>query len=195
MTALFLKISRILDRAAVIACGSAALVLVVMVLVNVVLRYGFGTGSIKMQDLAAYAFAVLVITSVPVCLARGGHVRVEVLSERLSPGYLRGADAVALVLFLIPLFGLVIWAGWNDLTYSWSIREGAVTPGGLGGLWLVKSVLPLASVMMIWQGVAVVLNPPTPVADAPEVGPPETFVPVPERPDDRDALHRDGAAS
>ena len=42
----------------------------------------------------------LVIFSVPVCLARDGHVRVEVISERLPPGYRRGADIVALVLFL-----------------------------------------------------------------------------------------------
>lgn len=184
MTAFFLHISRILDRAAVILCGGAALVLVVMVLVNVVLRYGFGTGSIKMQDLAAHAFAVLVITSVPVTLARGGHVRVEVVSERLSPGYLRGADAVALVLFLIPLFGLIIWAGWSDLAYSWAIGEGAVTPGGLGGLWLVKSVLPVASALTIWQGIAVVLDPPTPLAEAPLVAPAGSTMTVPVPPRD-----------
>lgn len=160
MIKIFLRLTRALDRATLIACGAAGLVLVVMVLVNVVLRYGFGAGSIKLQDLAAYAFAVFLITSLPVCLARGGHVRVEVLSERLPPAYLRGADAVALVLFLIPLFGLIIWAGWADLAYSWRIGEGSVTPGGLGGLYLVKAVLPLAAGLMIIQGLAAVIDPP-----------------------------------
>ena len=160
MIKIFLRLARALDRATLIACGAAGLVLVVMVLVNVVLRYGFGAGSIKFQDLASYAFAVFLITSLPVCLARGGHVRVEVLSERLPPAYLRGADAVALVLFLIPLFWLIIWAGWADLAYSWRIREGSVTPGGLGGLYLVKAVLPLAAGLMIIQGLAAVIDPP-----------------------------------
>jgi TRAP-type C4-dicarboxylate transport system permease small subunit len=105
LRAIYLSLARALDRATLVLCGAAGLVLVIMVLVNVVLRYGFGTGSIAMQDLAAYAFAVFLITSLPVCLARGGHVRVEVFSERMGPGYMRAADAVALVVFLIPLFG------------------------------------------------------------------------------------------
>ncbi|MCC5971697.1 MAG: TRAP transporter small permease subunit [Pararhodobacter sp.] len=160
MIATFLRLSRVLDRATLLVCGSAGLVLVVMVLVNVVLRYGFGMGSIKLQDLAGYAFAIFLITSLPVCLARGGHVRVEVLSERLSPAYLRGADAVALVLFLIPLFALIIRAGWGDLIYSWRVSEGSSTPGGLGGQYLVKTVLPVAAALMIVQGLAAVIDPP-----------------------------------
>jgi len=164
----YLTLARALDRATLLLCGAAGLVLVAMVLVNVVLRYGFGTGSIAMQDLAAYAFAVFLITSLPVCLARGGHVRVEVFSERMGPGYLRAADAVALVVFLIPVFGLIVWAGWADLVYSWRVREGSMTPGGLGGLYIVKTVLPVAAVLMIVQGIAAVLEPPrpAPAADA-----------------------------
>ena len=137
------------------ACG----VLVLMVLVNVVLRYGFGTGSIKMQDLAAYAFAVLLILALPLCHARGGHVRVEVLSECLPARYPRRADAVAWMLFLTPVFGLILWAGWGDVLFSWQIREGSTTPGGLGGMYLVKSALPLAAVLMIIQGLAKLLEP------------------------------------
>jgi TRAP-type mannitol/chloroaromatic compound transport system permease small subunit len=165
---IYLSLARALDRATLILCGGAGLVLVAMVLVNVVLRYGFGTGSIAMQDLATYAFAVFLITSLPVCLARGGHVRVEVFSERMGPGYLRAADAVALVVFLIPMFGLIVWAGWSDMVYSWRVREGSTTPGGLGGLYLVKTVLPVASVLMIVQGIAAVMARPQP---APAVDP------------------------
>ncbi len=160
LTTTFLRVCRALDRATLVVCGVAGVVLVVMVLFNVVLRYGFGMGSIKLQDLAGYAFAVFLITSVPVCLARGGHVRVEVLSERLPPAYLRGADTVALLLFLIPLFALIIRAGWGDLAYSWQISEGSSTPGGLGGQYLVKTVLPVAAGLMIVQGLATVIAPP-----------------------------------
>ncbi len=159
MRAGYLSLCRLLDRLALWLCGGAGLLLAVMVLVNVVLRYGFGEGSIRMQDLAGYAFAVFLVLSLPVTLSRGGHVRVEVISERMPAGYLRAADGVALLVFLIPMFGLIIWAGWADLAYAFRIREGSVTPGGLGGLWLVKAALPVAAVLMILQGVAVVLAP------------------------------------
>ncbi len=156
----FLKIAAMLDRAARVVCMAALVLLTTVVLAVVVLRYGFATGSIALQDLGNYAFAVLLALSIPVCLAQGGHVRVEVFSEMLSPAYLRRADIVALVLFLIPVFGLALWAHWPDLRYSWSIREGAVETGGLGGLFLVKTALPVAAALMIVQGVAAALQPP-----------------------------------
>ena len=159
MTA-YLVLCRVLDRVTLALCAAAGWVMLAMVLVNVVLRYGFGTGSIKLQDLAAYGFAVFLILSVPLALARGAHVRVEMVSEHLSPAYLRAADAVAWVLVLAPLFGLIVWAGWNDLAYAWKIGEGSVTPGGLGQLYLVKTALPVAAVLMILQGLAVLVKPP-----------------------------------
>ena len=155
----FLTLARWLDRMTLWVAMAAGGILVLMVMVNVVLRYGFGTGSIKMQDLAAYAFAVLLILAVPLCHARGGHVRVEVLSERLPPRYLRSADAIAWTLFLAPIFALIVWAGWGDILFSWQIAEGSTTPGGLGGMYLVKTALPVAAVLMIIQGLAQVIAP------------------------------------
>lgn len=159
MRSAVLRLSGVLDRLARTICATAAALLLALILTIVVLRYGFGTGSIKLQDAATFAFAVFVIFSLPVCMAQGGHVRVEVLSERLSPGYLRAADTVALVVFLIPVFTLILWAGWSDLSYSWRIREGSVQSGGLPGLYLVRTALPVAAVLMIVQGVAAVLRP------------------------------------
>lgn len=159
MITVYLAFCRILDRATLALCALAGGSLVALVLLNVVLRYGFGAGSIKLQDLAAYAFAVLLILSVPLALVRGAHVRVEVLSERLGPGYLRAADALAWVLVIVPLFGLILWAGWRDVAFAWRIGEGSVTPGGLGGLYLVRTALPVAAGLTILQGLAVLLTP------------------------------------
>lgn len=156
----FLVLAEMLDRAARLVCMAALCLLTLVVLAVVVLRYGFASGSIALQDLAGYSFAVFLALSVPVCLARGGHVRVEVFSEALPPAYLRRADVAALLLFLIPVFGLALWAYWPDLLYSWSIREGAVETGGLPGLFLVKTALPVSAALMIVQGVASVLQPP-----------------------------------
>ncbi|SES34040.1 TRAP-type mannitol/chloroaromatic compound transport system, small permease component [Tranquillimonas rosea] len=153
----YLRFCRMLDIAARGLCSVAALALAATVLLIVVLRYGFGVGYIELQDAASYAFAALAIFSIPVCLAHQGHVRVEVISEKLGERYRRGSDIVALVLFLIPVFGLLIWAYWPDLAYSWSIREASVETGGLGGLFLLKTALPLAAALTILQGIAAVL--------------------------------------
>lgn len=154
-----LTLARWSDRLTALACAAALAVLVATVLAIVILRFGFDTGFIKLENLSGYAFAVLLILSVPYCLARGGHVRVDVLSERLPRAYLRRADLVALLAFLIPVFGLMVWAFLPDLRYSWSIREGSVETGGLGGVYLVKSMVAVAGGLMILQGIAAVLGP------------------------------------
>ena len=79
---LFLALCEWLDRVATAVAVIACICVAVLVLAIVVMRYCFGVGYIEMQDLANYAFAVLLIFSLPVCLRRGGHVRVEVFSER-----------------------------------------------------------------------------------------------------------------
>ncbi|UUP18153.1 TRAP transporter small permease subunit [Nitratireductor thuwali] len=134
------------------------MLLVATVLAVVMLRYGFGMGFIWLQDFAAYAFAVFLALSVPVCLAQGGHVRVDVVSERMPPGYLRWADLFALIVFLVPVFGLAIWAYWPDLRYSWAIREASVETGGLPGLFIIKTALPVSALLVIVQGIAAVLD-------------------------------------
>ncbi|MBN2905511.1 MAG: TRAP transporter small permease subunit [Rhodobacteraceae bacterium] len=159
LLAAYLALCRWLDRVALALCVAAGLFLTAAVLAIVVLRYGFGTGFIELQDAAAYGFAVLMVFSLPVALTRNGHVRVEVVSERLPPRYLRVADALALVAFLVPVFGLLIHAWWPQLSYAWSIREGSVETGGLGGLYLVKTALPVAAALMIAQGLALVIGP------------------------------------
>ena len=159
MRRMMLALGAVLDRVARAACLAAGLLLVATVLLIVVLRYGFGSGAIALQDFAGYAFAVFLILAIPVCLAEDGHVRVEVFSERQPPGYNLWADRVALVVFLIPVFGLLIWAAWPTLVYSWSIREGSIETGGLPGLYLVKTMLPVAAALTIVQGVAAVLRP------------------------------------
>lgn len=162
MRAGFLAICKGLDRVVSVLCGAACVVLAASVLAIVILRFGFDTGNIKLQNLAEYAFAVLMILSLPYCLSRGGHVRVEVLSDTLPQGYGRIADWIALVIFLIPVFGLMVYAWWPDLIYSWSILEGAVETGGLAGLFLVKTMLPLSALAMILSGLAVLLDPKAP---------------------------------
>lgn len=157
---IYLTLCRQLDRATTAFCIAATGLLAVLVLAIVVLRYTFGLGYVELQNAAAYAFAALVTLSIPVTLARDGHVRVEVISERLPAAYRRRADLVALVAFLIPVFGLILWAYWPELAYAWSIREGSVETGGLGGLYLVKTALPVAAALTILQGIAALMRAP-----------------------------------
>lgn len=155
---MILRLAQWLDRLTVWICLSALGVLVGAILTIVILRYGFGTGFIKLQDAASYAFALLLIFAIPVTLARNGHVRVDIISERLGLSYVRKLDWFGLVFMLTPVCSLLIWAWWPSLQYAWTIYEASVETGGLSGLFLVKTALPIAALFTLIQGMAVVIR-------------------------------------
>ena len=150
-----------LHRASAAVCVALVLLLLGAELAIVLLRYCLGMGFLQLQDFAAYVFATLVALGLPVALAADRHVRVDVLRERQGERLRRRTDAAGIVLLLLPAFALTLWLVMPEVRYAWSIREGSRETGGLGGVWLVKSVLPLACVLMLVQGVALLFGAPT----------------------------------
>ena len=155
----FVGIARWLHRTVRRLCVVLLAGLLGVELVVVLLRYCLGTGFLELQDLAAYLFAALVMLGLPVALADDRHVRVDVLRERQGWRARRRTDRIGVLLFLIPAFALTAWLVLPEVRYAWSIREGSRETGGLGGVWIVKTVLPLACLLMLVQGVASLLRP------------------------------------
>lgn len=139
-------------------CISLLSVLVVTEVVIVLLRYVFGIGFLPLQNLASYSFSALVVLGIPYALVRGSHVRVDILREHQSASFKRKVDFFAILLFLFPFFGLTLYMVSPDIFYSWKILEGSKETGGLPGLFLVKTALPLSCLLMLFQGFVIVFN-------------------------------------
>ncbi len=155
----FLALARHLHWATALLCAAMLALAVMGQLAVVILRYVFGTGFVELQDAVAYAFAVLVVLGLPVALAGDAHVRVDVLRAGQAPRARRRTDIAAFALLLLPVFAWTALTVWPDIAYSWSIGEGSVQTGGLPGLFVVKTALPLACLLMIVQGAALLLDP------------------------------------
>ncbi len=132
--------------------------LVVSEILIVLLRYIYGIGFLQLHDFALYSFSVLVVLSVVYCFGHDNHVRVDVFREKHSVKLKKIIDIVSVLGFLLPFYALVLYWVWPDIHYAWSIAEGSRETGGLGGLFLVKSALPVAAVLMILQGMVVVFR-------------------------------------
>ena len=146
------KLARQLDRITRYTCVLLIAGFFVLMLVGVVLRQVFASGSVMLQDLSGYCFAVLVLLSLPVAFAANRHVRVDVLTDWWSPETSFVLRLVAYWIFLVPVCVLVIYHAFPDLVFSWSIREGSGELEGLGGYFLVKSVLPLGCLLLLLHG-------------------------------------------
>ena len=145
-------------------CGLCTLAVVVLTFGLVVLRYGFDTGSIATQELVLHLNATAFLLGGAYALLSDAHVRVDILQQRWSPRTQRRAELAGLALLLLPFCAVLFWASLDYVAASWSLREGSREAGGLPGLYLVKSLIPAAAVLLALAGLARALRL---LADAP----------------------------
>ncbi len=147
----------ILHRVTLGSCLTLLVLLLFSQISIVILRYCFGVGYLELQDFTAYVFASLVSLSIPVALVTDRHVRVDVLRERQSLRLQNLMDNAGIILLLLPVFLLSIYLVYPDIAYAWQIREGSRETGGLGGVYLIKTLFPVSCVLMILQGINAML--------------------------------------
>lgn len=130
------------------------LVMMLVTCMVVLLRYGFGIGSIGLQESVAYMHAVVFLLSTAFTLQRQGHVRVDILYRRFSPRRQAWVNALGSLLFLLPICGFLLAVSWNFVAESWAVREGSAQAGGLPGVYLLKALIPLMAITLGLQGIA-----------------------------------------
>ncbi len=148
---------RILDRTGDLLGSTVAWFTLLMMFVTcaiVIGRYGFNLGSIGLQESVMYLHGLVFMTGISWTLRHQGHVRVDIFYERFSPRTRAAVDLAGTVFFLFP-FGLFLLLGSLDyVAFSFSLREGSAQPGGLPGVYLLKSLIPLMAFLLLLQGVS-----------------------------------------
>ncbi len=134
-----------------------ALVIVVLMAVNVVLRYLFSIGSVWAQELEWHLLAPLILFGIPYALLKGDHVRVDVLFEKFTPLRQQYVEVVSQALG-IAIALLFLWLSFAYVQQSYSIGETSSDPGGLPYRWILKSVLPLGFALLALQSVATLIG-------------------------------------
>ena len=157
MSVYYSRLCENLHRVTLVTCLTLLVLLLFSQIGIVILRYCFGVGYLELQDFSAYVFASLVTLSIPAALVTDRHVRVDVLRERQSPSLQNLLDNAGVVLLLLPVFLLSIYLAYPDISYAWQIREGSRETGGLGGVYLVKTLFPVSCGLMVLQGINSIL--------------------------------------
>lgn len=132
-----------------------------MVLVTfavVVLRYAFDIGWIWLQETITFMHAVLFLGAAAYTLKHDGHVRVDILYRRFSERTRARIDMWGTLLLLLPVCVFIFYVSWEYVADSWSIREGSREAGGLGGVFLLKTMMLVMAALMLLQGLAMVLR-------------------------------------
>lgn len=124
----------------------------------VVLRYAFDLGWIAMQESVTYLHAALFMLGAAYTLRRNGHVRVDILYQRLSRRGRAWVDLLGTLLLLMPVCIFIAWVGWDYVRGSWAVLEGSREAGGIPGVYLLKTLILAMPVLMLLQGLAWMLR-------------------------------------
>ncbi|NCC28309.1 MAG: TRAP transporter small permease subunit [Gammaproteobacteria bacterium] len=131
-----------------------SLAMVLVTFAVVVLRYAFDIGSIALQESVTYMHSVLFMLGIAYTLGRNGHVRVDILYERLSRRARARVDLIGTLLLLIPVCVLIIWLGWAYVAESWRVHEASRETGGLPAVYLLKTLILIMPILLLAQGLS-----------------------------------------
>ena len=152
---------RWLDNIAEVTGTGTAWLTGVMVLIAclvVTLRHVFGIGSVGLQESVTYMHALVFMLGAAYTLKNEGHVRVDIMYRKFSPYARAWIDALGSLLLTLPFMIFMGWSSWDFVRDSWRISEGSNDSGGLGNVYLLKSLLPLMAASVSLQALAELLR-------------------------------------
>ncbi len=126
----------------------AILLAVVVSVFNAFGRKFIDAGSNAWLELQWYLFGALFLLSSGYTLLKNGHVRVDVLSSRLSRRAQMWIEVFGTVFFLLPAAVMIMWLGWPMFWESWHTQEMSSNAGGLVR-WPAKLLVPVGFCLLI----------------------------------------------
>jgi TRAP-type mannitol/chloroaromatic compound transport system permease small subunit len=144
------------------ALGKLSAVLFILLLFNVfydvIMRYLFNDVSIGMQEMEWHLYASIFMLGIPYTLYKEGHVRVDVIYDKLSNRKQAWIDLLGTLFLLFPFTLLVVKYGIDFTIESYELGERSGDPGGLPYRWLIKSVIPVSFAFITISGIGLILK-------------------------------------
>lgn len=124
----------------------------------VILRYALGYSSIAVNESVLYLHAALFMLGAGYTLLIDGHVRVDIFYAKASDYVQAIIDLLGHAFLLIPAMTALLYWSWPSVYNAWKIKEGAISVGGIPGIWVMKLLIPAFCLLLIIQSLACLLQ-------------------------------------
>lgn len=121
--------------------------------VNAIVRKAFNLSSNAFLEAQWYLFAAVFMLGAGYVFLHDQHVRIDVISGRLSRRVRVWIDVIGIVVFLLPLCAFVIWTSLPSLMTAWQTKEVSASPGGLIR-WPLYALVPLGFGLLLLQALS-----------------------------------------
>jgi TRAP-type mannitol/chloroaromatic compound transport system permease small subunit len=128
-----------------------SLFLVVVTFIVVVLRYAFDDGSIALQEATTYLHASVFLIGMAYTMQQNAHVRVDIFYANFSKQGKAWVDLFGACFLLLPFMLFITWISWQYIASSWSVLESSREAGGLPGVFLLKSLILVMTLLLSLQ--------------------------------------------
>jgi len=132
--------------------------LVLVVFVDVVMRYLLNVSFVFTQELEWHLFGFIFLIGAGYTLLHDGHVRVDIIYQRLGLKGRGWINLCGVILFLIPGCVMVIATSWKFAANSFSMLEGSPDPGGIPYRFIIKGCIPVGFTLLLFQGFSLGLH-------------------------------------
>jgi TRAP-type mannitol/chloroaromatic compound transport system permease small subunit len=138
------RISRFLDAIVVRIGETSAWIwtaLMLLIVYQVVQRYAFGLGSIKMEEMQWHLYGIGFMLAIPFAEIRERHVRIDVFAEHWPLRRRLWIELFGLLIFLLPFSVFALIQSWPYMTHSYAVNEISSAPDGLPYRYIFKAFI------------------------------------------------------
>jgi TRAP-type mannitol/chloroaromatic compound transport system permease small subunit len=132
--------------------------LVMVVFVDVLMRYIFNTSFVFTQELEWHLFGFIFLIGAGYTLLHDGHVRVDIIYQRLGLKGRAWINFFGVLFFLIPGCLMVLTTSWKFTMTSFLMLEGSPDPGGIPFRFIIKGCIPAGFTLLLLQGISLGLH-------------------------------------
>ncbi len=132
--------------------------LVLVICVDVFMRYVLDISFIWLVELEIYLFALSFLFASGYAFKHDNHVRVDLFYAKWGDKGKAWTNLLGGLFFLLPWCLVSIMACWKYAMTSFRMGESSAQPGGLPGLYMLKFCLLLGFIFLLIQGIASMLQ-------------------------------------
>ena len=140
------------------AAGWLTLLLVILICVDVFMRYVFSNSQEWMLELEWHLFALVFLLGGAYALQADQHVRVDVWYTHRSEKTKAWINLLGTVFLLIPWCLIVIYTSYSYAENSFLINERSADPGGLPFRYIIKFSISVGFVLLLLQALVLIVK-------------------------------------
>lgn len=128
--------------------------LIFIILIQVIMRYGFGKGMIWIEELQWHLYGTCIMFGISYGIAVNAHIRLDLFYQRFTPKNREVVELLGILFLLLPIAVILFIHGLDFVEDSWRVGERSESPLGLPWRWLIKSVVPISMLFVILASVS-----------------------------------------